>query len=155
MYEALETELGIQLPCALKYKDPFGIHAALLISDKTGEVLAYGINKHICSKTMPHGKSRYTIHAEQELLRNYTKTPKNRNRGQKTLVSLRFTHNGVCGNSKICVSCADMILNKFDGMIRTIKYMDASKTWQEASAKQIREIAVTSSGDKRTIPISE
>ena len=39
MYEEIEAELGIQIPCALKYSDPLGIHAALLISDKTGEVL--------------------------------------------------------------------------------------------------------------------
>ena len=156
MYEEIEDELGIQLPCALKYKDPSGVHAALLISDKTGEVLAYGVNKHICPKTMPHGQSRYTIHAEQELLNNFMRRQhqiKSKMRGAMTLLSVRFSPTGVCGSSKVCAACAQILSKKFGNLIRKVKYMDGiTKTWCESSVEQLCDIAVTSSGDKRTVP---
>jgi hypothetical protein len=155
MYEEIEAELGIQIPCALKYKDPNGIHAALLICDKTGEVLAYGINKHICPKTKPHGQTRYTVHAEQELLNNFTRRQhqiKSKMRGAMTLLSVRFSQTGVCGNSRVCKSCAQIVSKKFGNLIRKVKYMDSSKNWQETSVEQACDIAVTSSGDKRTVP---
>lgn len=158
MYEEIEDELGIQIPCALKYNDPLGIHAALLISDKTGEVLAYGINKHICSKTMPHGQTRYTVHAEQELLNNFNRRQrqlkvKDKIRGAVTLLSMRFSPTGVCGSSKVCAACAQIVSKKFGNLIRKVKYMDGlTKTWREVSVEQVCDIAVTSSGDKRTIP---
>ncbi len=156
MYEEIEAELGIQIPCALKYKDPNGIHAALLICDKTGEVLAYGINKRICPKTKPHGQTRYTVHAEQELLNNFTRRQhqiKNKMRGAMTLLSVRFSQTGVCGNSRVCKSCAQIVSKKFGNLIRKVKYMDGTtKTWCEVSVEQVCDIAVTSSGDKRTIP---
>lgn len=155
MYEEIEAELGIQLPCALKYKDPSGIHAALLVSDKTGEVLAYGINKHICSKTIPHGQTRYTIHAEQELLNNFTRRHryiKGKIRGAITLLSIRLSNTGICGNSMVCKSCAQIVHKKFGNLVRKLKYMDGStKTWREMSVEEACNIAVTSSGDKRTV----
>ncbi len=157
MYEEIEAELGIEIPCALKYKDPLGIHAALLICDKTSEVLAYGVNKHICPKTMPHGQSRYTIHAEQELLNNFARRrhqikAKGKMRGAMTLLSVRFSRTGVCGNSMVCKACAQIVSKKFGNLIRKVKYMDGTtKTWCEASVEQVCDIAVTSSGDKRTV----
>ena len=153
MYEEIEAELGIQIPCALKYSDPLGIHAALLISDKTGEVLAYGINKHICSKTMPHGQTRYTVHAEQELLNNFMRRQhqlKGKLRGAVTLISMRLSKTGICGNSKVCTACAHIVSKKFGNLIRKVKYMDGF--WREVSVEQACDIAITSSGDKRTVP---
>ena len=153
MYEEIEAELGIQIPCALKYSDPLGIHAALLISEKTGEVLAYGINKHICSKTMPHGQTRYTVHAEQELLNNFMRRQhqiKSKMRGAVTLLSMRFSKTGICGNSKVCRACANIVSKKFGNIIHKVKYMDGS--WHEVSVEQACDIAITSSGDKRTVP---
>ena len=40
MYEEIEDEIGCKIPDAIKYIDPNGLHAALLINDRTGEVLA-------------------------------------------------------------------------------------------------------------------
>ena len=155
MYEEIENELGCKIPDAIKYIDPDGLHAALLINERTGEVIAYGINKRICTMNLPHdGCTRYTVHAEQEMLCNYTKIQRQlkfngNGRGQKTLVSLRFNRNGVSGNSKICSACAKMITNKCRGFIRNVKYMDDTKNWREVPVSEICDIAIPSSGDKR------
>ena len=152
-YQQIENVLGCKLPSRITFFDPNGppyVHSALLINDRTGEIIAYSVNKCI-SSTLNDLSVRTTVHAEQELLYAIDKqmkekrVPKSRRRGQKTLVSLRFNRNGKISQSKVCTSCANMISNKYKGYINNIIYCDENNVLCNVSIDQMCNISKLSS----------
>ena len=155
--EEIEDAIGYELPNAVRYaclNDTQVVHAAMLVNERTGEILAHAINKRICSLDVKV-TSRLSIHAEQELF--YTLEEKvsknllaaNQLRGKKTLISLRFDRNGHISHSKICSACAQIIRKKYDHFVNDVMYVDKNKQMSTISVVEMCEIATPSRGDKR------
>ena len=69
-FKEIENILGCKLPSIITYLDRNGppfVHSALLINNRTSEILAYAVNKCVCSRLVDL-TARITVHAEQELL---------------------------------------------------------------------------------------
>ena len=152
-YIKIEDLLGCKLPSLIKFFDPNGppyTHSALLLNDRTGEIIAYAVNKCICSR-LDDLSTRITVHAEQELLYAIDKQmkekriPKSRIRGKKTLVSLRFNRNGKISQSQVCRSCANMISNKYRGIINSISFCDENNILCNVSIDEMCKMSKFSS----------
>ena len=143
------------MPNAIKYvseQTPPTRHVALLFNVRTREILSYAINIRLTEKThFLDDCTRISVHAEQELLTKCRRLriPKDRYRGQKQLISLRFNRSGQMGNSRVCLACAHMISNQCRDVISNILYMDEANTLHEVSIDEMCCQATMSSGDKR------
>jgi hypothetical protein len=155
-YEDVEKHIGCSLPSAIKFvseNTPPIRHVAILFNQRTREILSYATNVRLTEKK--HYLDNYTrisIHAEQELLTKciqQARIPKNKYRGQKTLISLRFNRSGITGQSRVCTACAHMISNKCRNVISRVMYMDDANCFQEVNIDQMCSMATMSSGDKR------
>ena len=155
-YEDIEKHLGCVLPNALKFvsvNTPPSRHIAILFNQRTRQILSYATNIRLTEKKhYVDCCSRISVHAEQELLtkcRQQLRIPKNKYRGQKTLISLRFNRSGEMGHSRVCTACAQMISNKCRNIVSNIIYMDETNHLQDVSIDEMCGLAVMSSGDKR------
>ena len=155
--EEIEEAIGYELPSAVRYAcltDTQVVHAAMLVNNRTGEILAHAINKRICSLDVKV-TSRLSVHAEQELFYTLeTKLAKNllttnQLRGKKTLISLRFDRNGNISHSKICSACAKIIEKKYSHFVNHVMYVDKNNKMSTISVAEMCEISTPSRGDKR------
>ena len=152
-FKEIENILGCKLPSIITYLDRNGppfVHSALLINNRTSEILAYAVNKCVCSRLVDL-TARITVHAVQELLYamdrqiKEKRIPKSRMRGQKTLVSLRFNRNGKISQSQVCTACANMISNKHRNYINNISYCDENNILCTVSIDKMCKISRLSS----------
>ena len=151
-FEEAEHIIGCKIPKSIKYSDPTGpprTHYAMLKNERTGKIIAHASHKRV-RRSGPDNVQN-TQHAEQELIREVERVKKHMTasewRGQKTIISARFSRNGHIGNSKVCASCARLIKNKCKGYVKQVMYFSSEQEPLWLSIDDICKDASYSSGD--------
>jgi hypothetical protein len=155
MYEKthafIEMVLQCELPdqCKQMGSSPAHTHYMFLLNNRTNRIMATTVNSRTSAPGPKHRQN--TVHAEISMLRRISRiqrisTPSEW-RGTKTLISVRLTHSGVVGNSRVCRTCAAILKKRLAGTIDTVIFFDESCNMHTRRLENIDVDSVLCSGD--------
>jgi hypothetical protein len=123
-------------------------HVSILLAS-TGEVLSYGINKHLCDGEKI-GHSKFSLHSEVNCVVNYYFKPV-LNENTTTLLVMKLSKKiQKLGNSKPCAACKVFISNN-QSKINLSRVIYSTQAGFEETNDIISLDSKVSSGDRPTL----